>query len=403
MTFLDQTRDTNGQRLVALLNTVGADGTKLFQPPDFVKRASQADINGGAADPAPGMFANPRDRLFPCHTGPATWVSAVFFHAQKQAMDKALARAVEGRLDAAARHHGIGSFVEQVKTAAASAVARSEAQLGDDDFALVIQYPDQPKERHLPLRNPAEIKTACAYLRQYHNEFTFDDRSVIADKILTKAAARGVDLGVEREVLEKQAGHGSCAPESAAELLYSRAKAVRLLHRDLDMAGDLAKMALHCIQTPSYTTLPSNLKKIAGFVDRVDREFGLLGLTDLARPEDVLFRVNVKVARQVLDDHVSLTSGNIYSKQALAGVNLEHVRSVMGDGFVSAVSDDGLYFDAEKFAEVARTMPRDDAELFDSLMGQLAIKPVYKEAAHRPSGPLASAETLLALAGMHPG
>lgn len=402
MTFLDQTRDTNGQRLLGLLNTTGADGAKLFQPPDFVKAASQTDITGGDTAGAPGNYGNPRDRLFPCHTSPATWVSALFFHSQKAAMDRGLARVIEQRIDAAAKHHGIGSFVEQVKTAVARAVARTEAQLGDDDFALVIQYADAPKERHLPIRNAAEIKTACAYLRTYYDQFTFDDRAVIAEKILAKAAQHRVALGTEQEVLEKQAGHGSCSPETAAELLYSRAKAVRLLRRDLDMAGNLAKMAMQVLERPDYITLPSNLKKVAGFVDRVDREYGLAGLKDLARPEDVLFQVNVKVAKAVLDDHVSLTSGNIYSKQALAGVSLEDVRSVMGDGFVSAVSDDGLFFDTEKFAEVARTMPRDDAELFDSLMAQLHVRPVYKEAAHAASGPMASAESLLALAGMHP-
>lgn len=400
MTILDQTRDLNGQHLVGLLNTVGADGTKLFPPPDFVKAASSENIVG-SEDLAPGMFANPRDRMFPCHTGPATWVSSLFFQSQKQAMDRKLAEVVEKRIDAAARHHGITSFTESVKKASANAAAAAESAMSDDDYALVVQYDGGVKERHLPIRNSSEIKAACAYLRQYQREFTFDDRRIIAEKILVKAAQYGVALGAEEEILEKQAGHGTCSPDTAAELLYSRAKAVRLLHKNLDMAENLAKMAMQCLSNADYTTLPSNLVKIASFIDRVDAEYGLGNLKELQRPEDVLFQLNVKVANQMIQDHVSLTSGNIYSKQALSKVSLEDLRAVMGDSFASAVSGEGLFLDTEKLAEVARTMPRDDAELFDRLMHQLSVSAVYKEAAHTKSGPLASASALLELAGMH--
>lgn len=400
MAFVDQTRDVNGQHLYRLLNTVSSDGTKLFSPPDFVKTAS-ADRIVGNAELAPGVFGNPRDRLFPCHTGPATWVSAVFFHTQKQAMDRRTAQIISDRIDAAARYHGITSFVEAVKEAVAKDAARKESDLPDEDFALVIQYEDGQKERYLPIRNANEVKAACDYLRQHSADFTFDDRRVIAEKILTKAAQYSVDLGGEREALEKQAGHGTCAPETAAELVYSRAKAVRQLHGDLEMAENLTKMAMQCLKNPSYTALPSNLHKIAGLIDRVDREYGFKNLSTLRKPEEALFQINIKVAEQVLNDHVSMTSGNIYSKKDLAGLKLEDIRAVMGDRFADAVSNDGLFLDVEKLAEVARTLPRGDAELFDSLLSQMKVKPVYKEAAHHASGPLASADALLQLASLH--
>lgn len=399
MEILDQARDANGQRLYALIHTVGADGVKLFTPPDFVKTASAENILGGE-DPAPGVYANPRERLFPCHTGAATWVSALFFHNQKQAMARGMAQAIEARIDTAAAHHGIAGHVAQIKTAVEQSRARSEAAISDEDFAVVIQYENGNKERHLPIRNEAEVKAACAYLRQYGPEFSFDDRRVIAEKILVKAAQHRVALGTETEVLEKQAGHGTCSPDTIAELLYSRAKAVRTLHRDLDMSENLAKMAMECLQKPDYAVLPSNLLKLAGFIDRVDAEYGLRNLTGLRKPEDALFQLNVKVAQRVLDSHVSLTSGNVYAKEALARVNLDDVRAVMGEPFANAVSD-GWSLDTEKLAEVVRTMPRDDAELFDRLMQQLDVQPAYKEAAHTPSGPLASADALLQLAGMH--
>lgn len=400
MTVLDQTRDPNGQHLYGLLNTVDAAGVRLFDQPDYVKAAS-ADAVAGNDSVAPGVYGNPRDRLFPCHTAAATWVSAAFFHTQKAAMDRRTAEVVEARIDRAAAHHGIAGHVAAVKAAVARTAPRAEADLPDADFALVAQFPDGRAERALPIRNAAEVKAAAAHLERYAADYTFDDRAVIADKILEKAAAYGVDLGEAAARLEKRAGRGSSAPATVAELLFSRAQAVRVVGRDLAMAEGLAKMAVACLTDPEAYTLPSTLRKVAGFVDRVDREYKLLGLSTLARPEDVLFRVTVKAAEQTLADHVSLTSGSIYAKAALARVPLGEVRAVMGDGFADAVSAGGLFVDTEKLAQVAPTMPRDDAELFDRLAARFGVRPAHKEAAHAGAGPLAAPGALAALAALH--
>ncbi len=398
MAILDQSRDQNGQQLYQLLNVVGPDGVKLFNAPDFVSSAPDDRIRGNEKLAA-SVYADPRSLLFPCHSDSATWVSALFFHSQKQAMDRKVADAVEKRIDAAANFHGISGHIEALKLAFTKTAMRTEDELPDSDFALVVQWAGGEKERHLPMRNPSEVKAACIYLSKFRRELLFDDRRVMAEKILSKAASLGVDLGAESEPLEKQAGHGTCAPEKVAELLFSRAKAVRLVNKDLDMAEKLAGMATQCLDNPEFSTVPSNLHKIAAFVERVDTDYRLTNLTTLPRAEDTLFNLNVKVAQEILADHIALTTGTWYSKTALAKIGLGPIRDALGDQFANAISDDRVFLDLEKLAEIAPTLPRNDARIFDSMMAELRVEPVHREP--NASGPLTEKSALFELAALH--
>ena len=69
-TAIDQVQDTNLQGLHALDVAYGL--------PDFVKSASIEQLRG-TEQLEPHMFADVTRRRFPCHSAPATWVSAGFF------------------------------------------------------------------------------------------------------------------------------------------------------------------------------------------------------------------------------------------------------------------------------------------------------------------------------------
>ena len=360
--ILDQRSDTNGQFLHRVLGAVGADGSRLFPEPEFVKSASKEKLIG-EANLAPGVYGNPVQRQFPCHTPGATWLSAVCFH-------------------------GISGHVQQVKQASEVYLRGVSKDLIDNDYALVTSRTDGVKERNLPIRNAEEVKAASAYLQQYHDSFVYDDRLAIADKVLRKAAEFGVALE-NRETLEKQAGWGVCSAKTAAAFIFSRAKALKALGREVGYQAGLAKLALDCLKDPDGTCLPSKLTKIASFIDRVDRDLRLDRLT-LPKPEECLFSITIKAAQAIEKENVSLTSGNIYSKAALASLPLSEIRSTMGSSFVDAVTDNGFHLNTEKLAVVARTLPRGDAELFDKLMAANRISPVYKEAAHQRKGLLAT-------------
>lgn len=401
MSVLDQTRDSNLQRLHGLLHTVGVDGNTLFDPPDFVKRASRGAVGAELSEDGAGVaFGNPRDRLFPVHTAPATWVSAVFFHTQKAAMSARDAEVIEKRIEAAAAHHGISGTVALVKAAVAREAARSEADLPDDAYALVLTLENGTKGRYLPVRNGDEVKAAAAYLRRNRADLRFDDRRVVAERILVKAAAFGVDLGEATSAIQTQAGVGTCAPGTVVDVLAGRAQAVKLAGRDPAGAALLEGLAKAAAANPAEAVRPAFLRKVASTVDRVDRDYKLGRLTGLRPPED-LFAVTLKAAADLVAGHVSLSSGDVYAKTALAAVPLTEVQAVMGAPFAAAVGAGGLFLDAEKLAGVAASMPRDDAELLGRLLARLGVQPAHKEAAHVSSGPLAAAGALAALAGMH--
>lgn len=399
MTVVDQTRDANGQHLSGLLNAVDADGFKLFPPPDFVKSAGQEQIAG--TDLPPAAFADPRGRSFPCHTAAATWVSAAFFHGgQKAAMRKKAAEAVERRIDEAAEFHGISGYVAAVKEAADRDGRRTVDDLPDSDFALVWDYGNGVKERHLPVRNEGEVKAAAEYVSRHRADLRAADRRQIAGKVLDKAAALGVD--VEDQVgLRAAAGRGATSPEHAAEVVFKRAQAVKRLGRgsaeSLGVSEQLAKIAAACLENGYVATTPSELHKLADVIDGVDREYRLRNLSDLP-PVDSLFSLTEKVARDVMAGHVALTTGTVYTKDAVSRVPLEALVDVLGEEFARAVSDDGLWVDREKMARVAATLPRGDAALLDKLLESLGAESVVSKTA---SAPIESGDDLLALAELH--
>lgn len=126
--------------------------------------------------------------------------------------------------------------------------------------------------------------------------------------------------------------------------------------------------------------------KMAAIVDQFDRETKLnrmYGDGGLDRPEEVMFKLTEKHAQDFLGAHIQLTSGTIYEKAAFAGLALNHVRDWLGQAFADEVGAGDLYVDPEKLADVAPTLPRGDAEMFDRMAqaGGVSAYAVTKAAA----------------------
>ena len=68
--LLDHTHDVSGRETHRL--------TSLYPLPDFVKNASQERLTTNETIPR-HMYADAANKLYPCHTGPATYMSALFF------------------------------------------------------------------------------------------------------------------------------------------------------------------------------------------------------------------------------------------------------------------------------------------------------------------------------------
>jgi hypothetical protein len=134
-------------------------------------------------------------------------------------------------------------------------------------------------------------------------------------------------------------------------------------------------------------------------VDGFDRETKLVRLYDaggLPRPEEVLFGVTEKVARDFTNNHVQTTTGNVYALEDLEKLAVEDVRSWMGDDFVDAVSDGGVFMDRGKLAAIVPTLDRGMAATLDRLAEENGFSPAVKAAAEEA---LMSEQRLYELAG----
>jgi hypothetical protein len=381
--ILDQTRDLGGQELYRIC--------RLYEAPGYVKEASVEQLCG--PDTArPHLFADQRNRLFPMHTKSAVWVSAAFLFEKRAALPRGEVDAVESRLLAAADYWGILPQVEALKEKVAAASRDDLSKLPDEDFCWV-----QGGERQLPMRNGLEVKAAAEYLHKWRDEFTFDDRQLMARKVLQKAARHGANLGDHDEFLEKLAGFGSCAAATAAKLVRDRATLAR--SREPELAGELEKMAEMILKDPQKSRRPTSLAKIASTIDQLDRLLHIREYSEaVPRPEDVLFVVTRKTASALADQHMRTTTGSVYDVDDMAKLRTQQVRHYLGDDLARAVDSDGIHIDVTKAAEVIPTLPLGDARTFDQLCQDVGIRPFTKEAGVRTG---LTREDLRSLASAH--
>lgn len=359
---LDHTQDVSGRETHRL--------TTLFSPPDFVKNASAEQLQPGADLPR-HAYADMRGKNYPCHTAAATWMSALFFADKASQLNKTAVdvQAIQSRIHDAARYFGILGQVKAAEEKIAGENVNDLSALSDNEFAIVWAGNNGSKERHWPLRNATEVKFAAANFSQWRDEFVFGDRHTIATKILEKAAEYSADIAEHVHTLSLSAGAGACAAKVAAEMLKTRAG---LLRRSApDAAAELAKLAAVIEANPEQARTQDTRLKIAAAVDELDRETKLTrlyGEGGLERPEEVLFAVTEKAARDFMADNVETVTGNVYALSDLEKLAVDDVRNWLGDDFAEAVTNGGVYMDREKLAAIVPTLDRGMASMLDRLM-----------------------------------
>jgi hypothetical protein len=370
---LDQAQDVSGRETHRL--------TSLYPPPDFVKSASQERLHGGE-NLQRHMYADQFNKLYPCHTAAATWLSALFFEDKRASFSEKQAADITARLESAAYHFGITGLVKELREKVSAAQGVDLDNLPDSEFAIVWADEAGNKDRHWPLRNGAEVKFAAAHFKAHRDQFTFADRHTIANKILEKAAAYGVDTREADDALELAAGRGACAAKVAADMLRNRASLVA--HSQKELAAEMTKLAGVVEANPEEARSEAMRLKLAAAVDEYDRATGLARLYDeggLTRPEEVLFAITEKVAADFMKAHVETTTGNVYNLEDLEKLAEEDVRSWMGDEFADAVTAGGVYLDRDKLASIVPTLDRGMASTLDRLAAEKGLAPAVKSAA----------------------
>lgn len=373
MNILDHTQDIAGRETHRLLS--------LYPAPDFVKSAEHARLNGDEKT-ARHLYADPLNKLYPCHTSPATWMSALWFAEKRAEFSAEQAATIETRIKTSAQYFGIAGLVDQLMAKVAADNTNELTKLHDEDFAIVWRDESGAAERHWPMRNAAEVKFAAAHFKKYRDEFVFIDRHKIANKILDKALEFGADISAADGALEQSAGRGLCATKVAAAFLRGRAQLARRSHAELSQ--ELEKLAGLVENNPAETQNEECRLKLAAVVDQFDRETKLHRLYDekgLARPEEVLFAITEKVARDFIRQNVETTTGNVYDLDDLEKLAVDDIRSWMGDEFADAVSAGGVFTDRDKLAAIVPTLDRGMASTLDRLMSEKKASPVATNAA----------------------
>jgi hypothetical protein len=369
---IDHVSDTNGAELYRL--------SRLYTFPDFVKAASRDDTLRPAALPVT-VYADPRFKHFPCHNKAAAWLSALYFQEQKPAYHPKDAALIEQRLDGFAKHWGIKAAVDTMRTQWEETHKNADDKLPDTDFGYVWVGEDGSKQRSLRLKNALEVKEAAAWLARYRDELPWHDRHTIASKILVKAARFGASLGEHDGYIERQAGRGICNPAKVVSAIRHRAK----LARDNAAKAAMEQLADMVADKPRFALSGDVLTKLAATIDSFDRGSGLATKYSdvLQRPEDIVFESTWKEVSAGAGDMCVMTTGAMYDKTDFAKLAVADVKALFGDEFASRVGN-GLDVDPQKVAELAQTLPRNDAELFDQLLSESGVRPITKAAAALP-------------------
>lgn len=375
---LDQNNDKNGQQLYRL--------SRLTNLPHFVKSANSEEIYGND-ELENYQFADRVHRQFPCHTAAATYISALFFMDKKAELSEDMASMLEHRIDDFAFLHGILDRISVLKEKITTEEKNAKA-LSDSDYALILDPQESgsgKKEYYWPMRNILEVKKAAEALQTYQKDITYAQRQKIASRILDKVNEFNVDLSDLLSFVEKQAGLGSTTVYDVVNMLTERSKLLKFAGKH-DYANKLAEMTEKISTNPLCIHDDGQLIKLASLVDMIDRESGLdKWISDLKPVENILFSLNVKMASDFRTNHFSMPSGNIYNLNDIDKLKLGDIKATLGNDIAEAMSAGNLLLSPEKVAEVAPTLPREDANLFDKLLSERGIKPIAKEAEHNPT------------------
>lgn len=323
------------------------------------------------------MYADQYNKLYPCHTAPATWLSALFFADKQANFTTKQAADIRERIHASANYFGILNLVQELEEKVAAAGTTDLNALPDSDFAIVWIGENGVKDRHWPLRNATEVKFAADHFSKYRDEFVYEDRRKIAEKILEKSAAYGADINEHIHTLSLTAGAGACAASVASDMLRKRAALVA--RTNADGAWLMRKLAESVESNPEKAREHDYRVKLAAAVDEFDRTNLLNRLYDdggLPRPEEVLFAVTEKAARDFLASNVETTTGNVYALEDLEKLAVDQVREWLGDEFADAVTAGGVYMDRDKLAAIVPTLDRGMAAMLDRLMQENKIAAV---------------------------
>jgi len=364
---MDVNDDVNHQQLYALDKLVGI--------PEFVKSAEMEPVKQLPSS----SFADPIRRKFPCHTKAATWLANAYFQQVATLYPKDQCALVQDRIIKCADYWKIRGLVDDFNKKWEKLSHFDAPALSDSDYAIVANV-DGHKIRRLPMPTPVSVKIAGERLYADRFSYTYPMRKAAARKILLKAAdidkvgvenvpVGGLSFDNETEsYLVKAAGIGTTHPQWAAEKLANRVLMMGKLDPKNEVQVNMAKVATMVGEMDAPDT--ETFLKLAELVDEVDRATGICNhyIHGVELPEEIFFDVQEKTAAEIVGQHIVLQNGSVYPLSAFAELPVEKIAEVLGNEFADAIRDEQGKLDPIKFAEIAPTLPRDDANLLERVI-----------------------------------
>jgi len=344
----------------------------LYEPPVYAKTA---ELSGDYMQSLPAhVFADPRARTFACVDKASAWWAAAYFAEQTADYTEKQASAIRARLLDAARYYNNLEDVQQIFERQDKLAAYSLEALPDSDFAVVYEVPGQQKQRFLPLRTTDELCKAADWLLTQRDDLQYTDRRKLAEKLLDKAEDQHAVLPAEQyRTLVKMAGYGTAPVDEIADAFKQRER-LAYSHGNRELGEQLHKTAAMVRDTPGVPD-QERCMQYAETLDAIDRALGIKYNDEIQRPEDIVFCVTEKVADEVAQTYVTLQNGSVYSRPDLEKISADDVKNWLGDDMLASVTNgDGLLVDREALANVAATLPRPDADMFDGLARAVGIQ-----------------------------
>lgn len=251
------------------------------------------------------------------------------------------------------------------------------------------QHEPQTASEKYPVRSPEEWDVACSWIEKNAYTIPLSERRELAARLVK--TAEEYKRSVNDESLLRYAGLGMCDPLVVHEELQKRAHLLEDVKTGFQAvrqstSEELKKLAAF-VQVSSATISTTEYQnKIAQVLQTVDNEYGFdkhygRGLHD---PDTVTFGLSYKTAEYIRRNACTLVNGNTYDKQDFGKLALNTLTDHFSSDFVHEVTD-AIEVSIDKMAEVARTLPRGEADLLSSLLADCGVQPQMKTATHRVS------------------
>lgn len=350
--------------------------------PDYVKQASMTpkgeDSSLKLKIPLQS-YGDPLNRLYPCHTKAAAWLSAVSLHYQKPNILPERFDWLQENVQKKLAFFNVDNPISSVE----SQTQKEASEINEEDYAWVCEKEGQPRG-YLPLTDNDSVVEAVDYLKNNRDSIPLKYRRKIAKAIANRVDEFGEKLSDDdRDLLMKQAGYGMPRYDLMGQIKIDREPFIRttqqleVLEKIAGVVSDLSSK--EAAKGKKKKTDLELLNEIEEKLDQFDEITGVKKSydTSVCRPEDIFHGVTYEKAASTLATVCELSNGIVFEKSAFEGISPGKVQSNFGDDFLNRVTI-GLKIDGERFAKAAESLPAREADRLVRVLEESQIPSIAK-------------------------